>query len=889
MKRSVIYFVLFILAQTASVSSNNEIMSNLSRKINSLNHTSIQVEPQNMPPRCGTGIKGDVNMDCVIDTNDVNLIVDLLLGAVDCNSPNVCCWAADCNNDGVIDILDIQTTVNWSISSEQFQVIVPIEGEKWIVGIQKAIKWNPYYVGDTVKIAISINYGNSWSEIVKTSNNGTYFWTPENKYISKDCLIKVFTENSCLFSCQSDKFEIQGNPSDCGQGIKGDVNMDCIIDSSDVNLITEYILSEPDCNDPNVCCWAADCNNDGIINILDVQMAVNWTLGLDQFQVKHPLGGFKWMAQVGDTIKWEPSYVGDFVTIEISTDNGNSWSKITRTENDSIFFWIPSQNHISKNCIIKIYNENNCGLYTCKSDKFEIVEKSTHFTFKTTDESYSIVVDDATLDGKQLVPGDEIGVFTPDGLCVGASKWTGEKPLALVAWRDDPQTEDKVDGYKDGEEMSFKIWNQNAANEFPAYPKYSKGDGTFGYSIYSQISMLEAFSVIEHAISLPNNWSWISSFIDPIKPNVEDVFMNTKNLQILVDGNGNFYIPDLINTIGNWQVLKGYKIKVSDNDSVIIKGSPVPTNTPIPLVKRWNFIPYLPKIPMAVEKGLNSIVPILDIAQNDVGDFYIPNLINNIGNMEIGEGYKIHLQDTSKLIYPSDGNQLFKICTSHRSIDSTKHFKYKSNTGESYSIVIENIQIGDQQIDLEDEIGVFTSDSLCVGATIFSGSLPIGFAAWKDDSQTSDVDGYESGDVMNFRIWDSSENKEYTAQVNFVNSDSTFESGIFCHIQDIISSINSDNDPLPRQYFLSQNYPNPFNPTTTFKYQLPISGTVRIDVVNSIGQNIKTLIDAHHPAGYHTIMWDGKNSVGNTVSNGVYIIKFQANNFITSRKMLFMR
>jgi parallel beta-helix repeat protein len=124
-----------------------------------------------------------------------------------------------------------------------------------------------------------------------------------------------------------------------------------------------------------------------------------------------------------------------------------------------------------------------------------------HFKFKTAEDSYSIVVDAATIDGQSLQPGDEIGVFTPAGFCVGASIWTGTTPVALTAWKDDSQTPE-IDGYKDGEKMSFRIWDNSAALELAAIPTYSTGNGNFGNGAYARISLLKATSIGQLMVSI---------------------------------------------------------------------------------------------------------------------------------------------------------------------------------------------------------------------------------------------------------------------------------------------------------------------------------------------------------------------------------------------------
>ena len=79
------------------------------------------------------------------------------------------------------------------------------------------------------------------------------------------------------------------------------------------------------------------------------------------------------------------------------------------------------------------------------------------------------------------------------------------------------------------------------------------------------------------------------------------------------------------------------------------------------------------------------------------------------------------------------------------------------------------------------------------------------------------------------------------------------------------------------QLDLEANYPNPFNANTTIKYSLPNDGKVTIVVYNIIGQRVITLVDGVQTAGYHTVIWDGKNASGNSIASGVYfyMIKFE--------------
>jgi flagellar hook assembly protein FlgD len=85
---------------------------------------------------------------------------------------------------------------------------------------------------------------------------------------------------------------------------------------------------------------------------------------------------------------------------------------------------------------------------------------------------------------------------------------------------------------------------------------------------------------------------------------------------------------------------------------------------------------------------------------------------------------------------------------------------------------------------------------------------------------------------------------------------------------------------------LSQNYPNPFNPTTNIKYQLPQAVQVSLTIYNMLGQEVRKLVNTQQPAGYHTVVWDGRDNSGRLVPSGVYHYRLQAGSFTMTKKML---
>jgi len=89
---------------------------------------------------------------------------------------------------------------------------------------------------------------------------------------------------------------------------------------------------------------------------------------------------------------------------------------------------------------------------------------------------------------------------------------------------------------------------------------------------------------------------------------------------------------------------------------------------------------------------------------------------------------------------------------------------------------------------------------------------------------------------------------------------------------------------VPREYTLEQNYPNPFNPTTIIRYELPKGASVHLDVFNSLGERIATLVDGPQGAGTYEV-----NFNGGSLASGMYFYRLQAGSYQQTRRMLLVR
>ncbi len=94
---------------------------------------------------------------------------------------------------------------------------------------------------------------------------------------------------------------------------------------------------------------------------------------------------------------------------------------------------------------------------------------------------------------------------------------------------------------------------------------------------------------------------------------------------------------------------------------------------------------------------------------------------------------------------------------------------------------------------------------------------------------------------------------------------------------------------IPSEFALMQNYPNPFNSETIIRYQLPKSSYVKLEIFNTLGERIRTLVDVEQNAGFYQVIWDGKNDAGLVTASGIYFYVLKYDKGITYKKAIFLK
>lgn len=98
------------------------------------------------------------------------------------------------------------------------------------------------------------------------------------------------------------------------------------------------------------------------------------------------------------------------------------------------------------------------------------------------------------------------------------------------------------------------------------------------------------------------------------------------------------------------------------------------------------------------------------------------------------------------------------------------------------------------------------------------------------------------------------------------------------------TSVEDYGDLSNDKIYLSQNYPNPFNPTTTITYTLAQESNVQLEVFNTLGQQVQTLVKQKQAPGNYKINFSGKD-----LNSGVYLYRLKTEHFLKTREMILLK
>jgi hypothetical protein len=309
-----------------------------------------------------------------------------------------------------------------------------------------------------------------------------------------------------------------------------------------------------------------------------------------------------------------------------------------------------------------------------------------------------------------------------------------------------------------------------------------------------------------------------------------------------------------LNTI---QDNSGYWIMVSEDDVLLVIGTPTDRNIEYNLEAGANLISYPFRyatliegaIPLDVQSSITGIIGEGVAANNDIDNGWMGSLDKLDGSY----GYWFIASENVDLTF----NGCDADCeVLSRSITPKKlaGYEYKQSTKQAFYFI--------ENIDISPHISEYDFVVAKKGETV------LGYRQWNGSYTDIPVMGKEgelpyaeTGDVIDLFVI-----RENGIELQLESPIATWnDMGMF-----IVESL-SEMPVLPTEFALLPAYPNPFNPVTTLNYALPVDSEVSIIVYNLQGREVKTLVNTKMDAGYYSVTFDGKN-----LSSGMYFVKMLA-------------
>jgi hypothetical protein len=334
-------------------------------------------------------------------------------------------------------------------------------------------------------------------------------------------------------------------------------------------------------------------------------------------------------------------------------------------------------------------------------------------------------------------------------------------------------------------------------------------------------------------IVIPEGWSGISSYIEPITPSL-DIILNPiyDDLMILYNNDGMYYPNEDINTLWWWDTYSGYIIKVEETVNLIVDGEEV-TDKTLLLTPGWEIIPVLSTDFYNIEE-LFTGTPLTIVKEVAGSRIYWKEYgINTIEFVEPGKSYHVLMDEPAEISFnlPVDGKAGM---IQKPEVQIENPWNPVSRAPSSHVIAF---NLNEQVLNKGDIVAGFDHDNLCAGYTQLNDQdAPFALTLFGNDpySRARDDSGFEPGEWISYQLYRPATNETFQLEVSYnpVMNTGNFEVNGLSEVTAIkmaplgISTLQSSDISI---------YPNPSDGTFTIE---GIEGLAEIKIFNAFGEEI---------------------------------------------------
>ncbi len=389
---------------------------------------------------------------------------------------------------------------------------------------------------------------------------------------------------------------------------------------------------------------------------------------------------------------------------------------------------------------------------------------------------------------------------------------------------------------------------------------------------------------IQQIITVAGGWSGISGYVEPLNKSLDGLFAHWENDLIIMASMDGFYWPSGgTNTIGGWDNSTGYQVKALNGFELKLRGTVMADRT-LDINNGWNLLP----VPVACETPVEEVFAdfsALTIVKEVAGvNLYWPAFgINTLGTLKPGKAYFVSATDNGTLNYPE--------CSKSVTINSPPALPTENATiwndvyhsANSHVIAFPADALAGSGIVPSDFIGAFTGEGLCAGWVMLSGiNNSFALTAFGYDELSSAKNGFQTGEMLQFKLFKPSSGEEYLIEVTF--DPNLPDMGYFApHGMSAVESLKLQPLNITEESrFGLIIYPNPSNGSFDLGMSVwPENTTIRImntkgTVVGAFNLNKKQNSYSHSFDLTH-------------LPNGIYFIRVTGGELATVRKIVINR
>jgi hypothetical protein len=324
---------------------------------------------------------------------------------------------------------------------------------------------------------------------------------------------------------------------------------------------------------------------------------------------------------------------------------------------------------------------------------------------------------------------------------------------------------------------------------------------------------------------------------------------------VIMVGNSGIYWPGYqVNTLGDYNTYEGYKMKMSDVNSLAFLGEMVEDQT-VTFPAGYHMLPVLTNEPVNAIEFFDGLP--IDFVFGMDGTVYWPEgPIYTLETLIPGYGYLVKLNAEATFDF---GFNLPKTANQNKPVqfENTTTWNDVDKTGDIHMIAVSSN--ASEELESGDIIGVFNIDDVCTGMAKYSGNgEAIAIPVFADDITTEVVDGMIEYEPLRFKVFRSGVEIELNNPVystEMPNYDGVFAVNGWSMITSFKEGATAIEGITEEQIVV---YPNPSEGIFNIG---GVGSTYELQVTNSHGQMIAiqkihddfTLDISDHPTGIYFI------------------------------------